>query len=94
MQASYGEHWMKHQLPSGMMDAWRAKRDKAVKAGEVERPLIDYADFTDYRQIIERGDNWKTAFKPIFGRPEDVRESFQRLFPVRIATMHIRGSWP
>lgn len=90
MHTAYGEHWMKHQLPSGMMDAWRAKRDTAVKAGEVERPLIDYADFTDYRQIIERGDNWKTVFKPIFGRPEDVRESFQRLFPVRIATMHSR----
>ena len=29
-------------------------------------------------------------FKPVFGRAEDVRESFQRLFPVRITTMHAR----
>ncbi len=90
MHAAYGEEWMKRQLPNGMLDVWHAKRDTAVKAGEAKRPLIDYADFTDYRQIIERADNWRTVFKPIFGRPEDLRESFQRLFPVRIATMHAR----
>lgn len=90
MHAAYGDDWMKRQLPPDMLDQWRAKRETAVKAGETERPLIDYADFTDYRQIIERRDNWKDVFKPIFGRPEDVRESFQRLFPLRIATMHAR----
>ena len=53
-------------------------------------PLIEYADFSDYRMIIERGDNWRSAFKSVFRRQEDVRESLQRLNPVRIATMHSR----
>lgn len=90
MQAAYGDKWMKQRLPANMLESWIAKRDTAVKAGEAERPLIDYADFSDYRQIIERADNWREVFKPIFGRPEDIRESFQRLQPVRIATMHAR----
>lgn len=90
MQAAFGDDWMKRQLPANMLDAWTDKRDKAVKAGYAEQPLIDYADFTDYRAIIERKDNWNAVFKPVFGRAEDVRESFQRLFPVRIATMHAR----
>jgi hypothetical protein len=90
MQGAYGENWMKSQLPSGMLDKWSSKRDVAVKAGQIESPLIDYADFTDYREIIERRDNWKAVFAPIFGRIEDLRESFQRLLPVRIATMHAR----
>jgi len=77
-------------LPSNMLPNWVEKRDKAVAGGQAEQPLIDYADFTDYRLIIERKDNWNTVFKPVFGRLEDVRESFQRLFPVRIATMHAR----
>lgn len=81
---------MKRQLPAGMFDSWYAKRETAVKAGRAEEPLIDYADFTDYKQIIERRDNWNTVFKPVFGRAEDVRESFQRLFPLRIATYHGR----
>lgn len=90
MRDAFGDDWMKRQLPSGMLDVWVEKRDKAVKGGQPEQPLIDYADFADYRQIIERKDNWNTVFKPVFGRAEDVRESFQRLFPVRIATMHAR----
>jgi hypothetical protein len=90
MHAAYGDGWLKRQLPNGMLDNWVAKRDAALKAGQAEHPLIDYADFSDYRQIIERKDNWNTVFKPVFGRPEDIRESFQRLFPVRIATMHAR----
>lgn len=90
LHAAYGKDWMKRQLPNGMLEEWCTKRDRALKVGEVERPLIDYADFADYRKIIERKDNWNTVFKPVFGRPEDVRESFQRLFPVRIATMHAR----
>lgn len=90
MQAYYGEQWMKRQLPSGVMDSWMTKRKAATSAGQPELSLIDYADFTDYRAIIERKDNWTQVFKSIFGRPEDVRESFQRLFPIRIATMHAR----
>ncbi len=90
MNDAFGNDWMKHQLPAGMLDVWVDKRDKAAKAGQPKQALIDYADFAEYRQIIERKDNWNAVFKPVFGRAEDVRESFQRLFPVRIATMHAR----
>lgn len=90
MVTEFGADWLKHRLPNGMLDEWQQKRETSIKAGQPERPLIDYADFTDYRKIIERADNWKALFARIFGRPEDIRESFQRLFPVRIATMHAR----
>jgi len=90
MQETFGNDWMKRQLPQKMLDGWIAKKEKAVKAGEVEQRLIDYADFSDYKPIIEKRDNWDQVFKHVFKRPEDVRESFQRLFPVRIATMHAR----
>lgn len=90
MEEAFGEHWIKRQLPKGMRDRWEEKRKAEMDAGRPGRPLVEYADFSDYRMIIERNDNWKTAFKPVFRRPEDVRESFQRLNPVRIATMHSR----
>lgn len=90
MEDSFGAHWMKRQLPKDMRDKWADKRQAEIDAGRDPRSLIEYADFSDYRMIIERGDNWKTAFKSVFRRPEDIRESFQRLNPVRIATMHSR----
>jgi hypothetical protein len=90
MQNVFGDDWMKRQLPPKMLEAWTEKRNKAVEAGCTAQPLIDYADFTDYKAIIERRDNWSAVFKQVFRRAEDVRESFQRLFPVRVATMHHR----
>jgi len=90
MEDTFGAHWMKRQLPKDMRDKWADKRQAEIDAGRDPRSLIEYADFSDYRMIIERGDNWKTAFKSVFRRPEDIRESFQRLNPVRIATMHSR----
>ncbi|WP_155847661.1 Swt1 family HEPN domain-containing protein [Asticcacaulis benevestitus] len=90
MQSAIGDNWMRTHLPQGMLDSWTGKREAAIRAGSAPGALIDYADFTDYRMIIEKSQNWNLVFKPIFGRVEDVRESFQRLFPVRIATMHAR----
>ena len=81
---------MKRQLPKDMRNKWEAKRQAEIDAGREPRALIEYTDFSDYRMIIERSDNWTTAFKSVFGRPEDIRESFQRLQPIRIATMHSR----
>ncbi len=72
------------------MNEWESKRAEALAKGEPEQPLIAYADFSDYIKIIERRDNWTRVFKAVFGRPEDVRESFVRLFPIRICTMHAR----
>ena len=90
MTQAFGPDWMKHQLPPKMFDDWNDKKQKALQQGAEDIPLTESADFTDYKAIIERGDNWKQVFKPVFGRPEDIRESFQRMFPVRIAAMHAR----
>ena len=51
---------------------------------------IAYADFTDYERVICRSDNWREIFTTFFDRPESVRESFQRLYPIRLDTMHAR----
>jgi hypothetical protein len=90
MTKAYGADWPKHRLPNGLYDQWREKKRKAVQAGGPEMPLISYADFTDYEQVICKGDNWRVVFTGFFGRPESVRESFQRLYPIRICTMHAR----
>lgn len=66
------------------------KRDLAREAGEPERSLIEYADFTDYTPIMVRKDNWESIFQPIFKRQNIVQESFQRLYLIRVCTMHAR----
>jgi hypothetical protein len=88
MKAAYGELWIKHKAPSQMRQSWQDKKQKARHSGQEDRPLIAYADFTDYVTIITQTDNWTAVFKAVFGRPELVRESFQRLYPIRNCTMH------
>jgi hypothetical protein len=68
---------------------WREKKERAQRHTDTDLPLIAYADFRDYEQVICRKDNWK-IFEVYFERPEGIRESFQRLYPVRIDTMHSR----
>ena len=90
MTEAFGPNWPKHRLPNGMYDEWKAKKNAAADAGRPECALVAYADFTDYSRIIVRKDNWRLVFKKYFERFEDVRESFQRLHPIRLDTMHGR----
>jgi hypothetical protein len=85
-----GANWPKHRLPGGCRDRWEEKKRKAREAGAPDLPLICYADFTDYVLIICRSDNWRDVFAAFFKRPDDVRESFQRLHPIRLDTAHAR----
>lgn len=90
MRAAFGEDWPRRRVPKDVLESWVVKREKAVKAGENPRPLIAYADFSDYEKIISRKDNWREVFAVVFIRPESIRESLQRLYPVRHCTMHAR----
>jgi len=90
MTAAFGPKWIKQRVPGPIWQGWEEKRLKALEAGDKEHPLIAYADFTDYVVIITRKDNWEAVFEPVFRRPVLVQESFQRLYPIRICTMHAR----
>lgn len=90
MTRAFGANWPKHRLPKDLYDKWQGKKQKAEAAGRLGWPLIAYADFTDYELIICRSDNWREVFGRYFRRPESVRETFQRLHPIRLDTMHAR----
>lgn len=91
MSAAFGDEWYEQQVPSNRLEQWRSKRDKEIAKGLPEQRLINYADFTDYKIIIENNENWQRVFQPVFCSKEEVQESLVRLYPVRIATMHARS---
>lgn len=90
MCETFGTGWEKIRLPCGMYEEWEERRKKARTAGESSERLIDYADFTDYVDIISRKDNWKEVFRSRLERREFVQESLYRLHSVRLCTMHSR----
>jgi hypothetical protein len=89
LTAAFGADWPRHHLHKDLYDAWMEKRRKSTANGAKERPLICYADFTDYQRIISKRDLWP-LFAPFFKREESVKESLQRLYLARIETMHAR----
>lgn len=89
MTKAYGTDWPKHRMPNGVYEKWIFKK-AADKGRKIEWPLIFYADFTEYVDIICRSDNWREVFAATFERMESVRESFQRMYPIRLAIAHTR----
>ncbi|WP_026605538.1 Swt1 family HEPN domain-containing protein [Methylocapsa acidiphila] len=92
MTEHYGSDWPRHQLPNGLYDTWVEKQVKD-KSGR-DWPLVYYADFTEYELVICKRDNWNKIFGKYFKRQEHVRESLQRLYLPRNATMHARPLMP
>jgi hypothetical protein len=90
MTAQYGANWPKKRLAPQMLESWEHKKLRAEDSGVILTMFIEVADFTDYEAIICRKDHWREVFQSRFKRPESVRESFQRLYPIRLATMHAR----
>jgi Swt1-like HEPN len=90
MTAAYGANWAKQRLSAQMLSDWVEKRERHLDYGGADFPLIAFADFTHYEPIIVRKDHWKAAFAGTFGKKESVIESLQRLYPIRLATMHAR----
>ena len=90
MEHAYGKDWIKQRVPGEIWSKWVDKQQKAKDEGEQEWPLIAYADFSDYPTIITKKDNWENVFVAVFRRKTSVQESFQRLNPIRICTMHSR----
>ena len=68
MTSAVGVDWFKHRLPGDMRKRWEARRQTAIDSGMPDAPLIAYADFSDYVQIIVRSDNWREIFHSIFRR--------------------------
>ena len=90
MTKHFGTDWPKQRLPNAVYDRWSDRKQAALRSGRPEYSLIAYADFTDYEIIICKRDNWREVFVPFFMRPESVRETMQRLYPIRLDTMHAR----
>ncbi len=90
MTAQYGADWPKKRLAPQMLESWESKKSRSESCGVILTTFIEVADFTDYEAIICRKDHWREVFQARFKRQESVRESFQRLYPIRLATMHAR----
>lgn len=85
--------WWKQRLPESV---WRGAEDRLsrqeltpwMRAGRLNR--VEFLNFSDYRQIILRNDNWTEAFSAVFKDKEFVDLTLRVLEKIRNAVAHSR----
>lgn len=90
MIIKFGPKWSKQRVPGKTVTGWRARRRTDMDNGRTASRLFDYADFEDYRAIIEQKDNWAEVFEPIFKVKTSILETLRRLSLIRNPGAHYR----
>lgn len=84
----FGENWVMQGVPKEIRKRWLERRDADIKEGRPSEVLmINYADFSDYKEIILY--NWNNVFSRHFKDKEKLRvrlDDLNNLF--RKKTMH------
>ena len=93
LEAACGPLWWKQRLPPDVL----ARNREAL---EYERNIkwcqliphhpIYYIEFPDLKKVIERTDNWRDAFEPVFGRRDIFISKLSELEPIRNRIAHNR----
>ena len=90
----YGSDWLAVRLPKKTVTTWE-KLSQELKEHITRTfplsprtfPLLAFAQFADYELMICQEDHWNEVFHSIFKSREYLRESLQRLYPIRNDTM-------
>lgn len=90
METTIGPRWIRQRVPQPIREAWEGRMQADIDVGRTPGELFDYADFSDYRIIIEKGDNWRDVFQPVFRSKIAIVETLNRLATVRNPVAHVR----
>lgn len=93
LESKCGPRWWKQRLPGDVLGAFREGRryEHGVTWSELvpHHPLY-YVSFPDLRKVIERRDNWRDVFKPVFANKEVFVGTLKSLEPIRNKIAHNR----
>jgi hypothetical protein len=85
--------WYKHRLPPDILKKYQQGREYERNQTWVQcvpHHPVYYLDFPDIATILEKNDNWETAFKAIFRRKDVTISGLRRLEPIRNKVAHNR----
>ena len=91
----YGLRWWKSGIPPYVRSDCesRMKAERTSFIPKFSSKAIEYANFSDYRKIIIRKDNWREIYSDYFGNQDKLVEGyFIELEKIRNAVQHNRST--
>jgi len=90
LYGNFSDSWTKRAVPKDIRKNWNSRKQDDIRRGKQSEPsLINYADFSDYKEIILY--NWKEVFYEYFKDKEKLRVRLDDLNNYcRKAIMHMR----
>jgi hypothetical protein len=88
-----GSKWYLRRLPGDILQKYKDGRilERQIPWTQfIPHNPIYYVDFPHLKVIMERSDNWKDAFEPIFARKEVVIGILIEIEPIRNKIAHNR----
>jgi len=87
---NFSDSWIKRGVPKDIRKNWNSRKQDDIRHGKQAEPsLMNYADFSDYKEIILY--NWKKVFSEYFKNKETLRVRSDDLNNYcRKAIMHMR----
>jgi len=93
------DRWWYECIPKDVREEAERRRQKEEYlqpwiSAEQKADLIDYIDFSGYRKIILKRDNWEKVFKHVFRDKTITEAKFKELENIRNKVMHFRSLTP
>lgn len=93
LESNCGPRWWKQRLPGDVLENYRDGRryERTTNWSELvpHHPLY-YVNFPDLKKVIERRDNWREVFHPVFSSKQVVVGALKGLEPIRNKIAHNR----
>lgn len=87
-----GPKWFKQRVPGPIFGKAKETRERALKAGEQNAPLIEFLTLGELMEIVLRTDNWDEVFEPIFRNREWFKRDIEVIGVARNPNAHYRAN--
>ena len=87
-----GQKWFTQRVPGNLVAKARETRQKALKAGEPQAPLIEFLTLGELMEVVLRTDNWENVFEPIFRNRDWFKRDIEVIGVARNSNAHYRAN--
>lgn len=92
LHAIAGPKWFKQRVSGAVLAKAKETRERALKAGEPNAPLIEFLTLGELMEIVLRTDNWDNVFEPIFRNREWFKRDIEVIGVARNPNAHYRAN--